>query len=117
MVIFDPAVIKNFNNHPFVDKPKEVNEKFERSVEKVRDFCARIENLGPEERARKLVRIMIGGLKNSDVGLYSYMHDLAIYMYGYTDRRTEILAHAYVSSVIRVFEVVLTRRTLGSVNV
>ncbi|VDC06703.1 unnamed protein product [Peniophora sp. CBMAI 1063] len=95
MVTYDPDIVKHFKNHVFVSKPPEVDVRFEKHAERVGDFFSRLGRLPPAERHREYVRVALGGLQDRKVGMYSQMHDVSVYRYGYNHEITVMLAFIF----------------------
>ncbi|KZV62783.1 hypothetical protein PENSPDRAFT_617432 [Peniophora sp. CONT] len=95
MVVYDPEIVGHFTNHAFVQKPPEVDTRFEKHAEKVRDFFRRLSRLPPADRHREYVRVALGGLQDRKVGMYSQMHDVSVYRFGYNHEITVMLAFIF----------------------
>lgn len=96
MLIWAPAIVETFSNSPFTPAPQEfLGNNFEREVESVDAFRERAAALPPGEAQKEFQSILLLGLSDSKVGLYSNFHDNATYAYGYADPRTIRLAYMY----------------------
>ncbi|KAI6120941.1 RNA dependent RNA polymerase-domain-containing protein [Pisolithus croceorrhizus] len=84
MLTWCRELVDNFKNFSRCEEPKGIREAFEREVEHVRDFDKRISNLSLKEAQQALQKVLILGLAETRVGLYSTYHDLAVYKKGFT---------------------------------
>ncbi|KAL5494878.1 hypothetical protein ACEPAI_340 [Sanghuangporus weigelae] len=96
-IIADPAITSGFRNSEYITEPQEVREAFETDVEKVSGFLVKLEKMGREERYARITHKVLHGLSDGKVGLYSHMHDNAIYELGYNDRVTIRLAYMFTT--------------------
>ena len=73
--------------------PNLIRNDFEEHVESVTDFAHRVTALPPQDAQKAFQGILLLGLTNAQVGLYSKFHDYAIWKFGYDDPRTIRLAY------------------------
>jgi RNA-dependent RNA polymerase len=89
-----PEIVNAFKPPDFSDPPENFIEKnFQKDVETVEDFQRRIHSIPEAEAEQEFFRIFLLGLVDSKVGLYSKLHDNAIYKDGYDDQETIRLAY------------------------
>ncbi|KAL5519334.1 hypothetical protein ACEPAH_1017 [Sanghuangporus vaninii] len=96
-IIADPAIVNGFHNSEYIPEPQEVREAFETDVEKVSEFLVKLEKMGREERYARITHKVLHGLSDGKVGLYSHMHDNAIYELGYNNPETIRLAYMFTT--------------------
>ena len=72
-----------------------LNEYFERDVETVLDFCNQHKGKSEDQLAIETRTILLSGLSNTRVGIYSRFHDNATYHFGYDHPVTIRLAYMY----------------------
>lgn len=73
-----------FRNSKLVLPPKNfLKDNFERNIESVREALDRINGLAIHEGQGAFQDIMLKGLGNGQVGMYSHYHDAALWKYGY----------------------------------
>jgi hypothetical protein len=93
-MIWDPSFTKSFSNAPFVPPPDDfVSQNFERQIESVDEFGCRFASLPPHEAEKEFQKILLLGLADLNVGLYSKFHDVTLYGYGYDSAESRRLAH------------------------
>ncbi|KAI5998175.1 RNA dependent RNA polymerase-domain-containing protein [Pisolithus albus] len=122
MLTWCRELVDNFKNFSRCEEPKGIREAFEREVEHVRDFDRRISNLSLKEAQQALQKVLILGLAETRVGLYSTYHDLAVYKKGYNSKEAIQLAYMFTTCLdsaktgLRVKEDVFLRdrKTWGS---
>ncbi|KAI6136111.1 RNA dependent RNA polymerase-domain-containing protein [Pisolithus sp. B1] len=122
MLTWCRELVDNFKNFSRCEEPKGIREAFEREVEHVRDFDRRISNLSLKEAQQALQKVLILGLAETRVGLYSIYHDLAVYKKGYDSQEAIKLAYMFTTCLdsnktgLRVKENVFLRdqKTWGS---
>lgn len=122
MLTWCRELVDNFKNSSHCEEPKGIREAFEREVEHVRDFDRRISNLSLKEAQQALQKVLILGLAETRVGLYSTYHDLAVYKKGYDSKEAIQLAYMFTTCLdsaktgLRVKEDVFLRdrKTWGS---
>jgi len=72
-----------------------LQEYFERDVETVLDFCNQHNGKSEDQLAIEIRTILLSGISNTRVGLYSKFHDNATYHLGYDNPITIRLAYMY----------------------
>ncbi|KZT02230.1 uncharacterized protein LAESUDRAFT_662372 [Laetiporus sulphureus 93-53] len=106
--IYDANLVKNFHTPAINDPPADFMEKnfeSEGSIEQVHDLHERLQAVAASISQRELQEVLISGLSDAPVGLYSIFHENAAYAYGYDSPQT--LRAAYM------FNVVLDSRKTG----
>lgn len=73
-----------------------VESNFEREVERVPDFDQRTGKLSPKKAQEEFQNVLLLGLADTKVGIYSNFHDICVYTYGYDDLRTLRIADMFV---------------------
>ena len=92
-VIADRNIVDAFQEPELVLEPPEFRQKnFYPQIEKVKDFQDRIAELPPTVQQHELGKMLLLGLSDNKVGLYSNFHDNAVYSRGYDDPVTIRLA-------------------------
>jgi hypothetical protein len=76
-----------------VPEPEGLSNEFEEHIESVSDFKNRLGEMNNDAADRELFRVLLQGLSESRVGLYSNFHEVAIYKYGYDHEKTKRLAY------------------------
>ena len=72
-----------------------LQEYFERDIETVLDFCNQHKGKSEDQLAIEIRNILLSGISNTRVGLYSKFHDNATYHLGYDNPITIRLAYMY----------------------
>ncbi|KAJ7045206.1 RNA dependent RNA polymerase-domain-containing protein [Mycena alexandri] len=85
--------LANFKNHPFTPPPTGFMNNFEREVKTVEELGIELGRQGPEAGQRTFQEHLLMGLCDSQVGLYSYFHDNAIWQYGYNHPNSILMAY------------------------
>lgn len=94
IVIWDLIIVGNFQNKPFTNPPAEfLKNNFNRDIETVEAFCSRAGLLSEREANEAFQEILIANLTESNVGLYSMMHEKSVIMYGYDHEHSIRLAY------------------------
>lgn len=85
MLNWHKPLVEQFRGSPLSTAPANLSEFFERKVEHVRDFDKRVSDcrVQPREAQKALQEILLLGLAETRVGLYSNFHDSATYSIGY----------------------------------
>jgi RNA-dependent RNA polymerase len=73
--------------------PAGLSDDFEREVEQVKDFDRRAAKLSAKEAQTEFQKVLLLGLAETKVGLYSKFHDLAVYERGYASAAAIRLAY------------------------
>ncbi|EPQ53404.1 hypothetical protein GLOTRDRAFT_130743 [Gloeophyllum trabeum ATCC 11539] len=94
MVVWDQNFVRPFCNADLV-VPEEnfISENFHRDIEKVPDFLNRIARQRRSQCHSELLRVLLQGMADRKVGIYSMYHDITVHAYGLADARTVRLAH------------------------
>lgn len=97
-IIREAALVEPFKNKPLTEVPANLQkDNFEGQVESVDSFAERAMSLSPQEAQKAFQQVLLLGLNDSKVGLYSMFHDYAVFKYGYADRKAVRLAYMYVT--------------------
>ena len=92
-LFMDPRLTGNFKRPAFVQEPAKFLERnFEKMVESVPGFLRRLSQKS-ENRILETHKVILRGLYDTKVGLYSHFHDLAVYIHGYNHFKTQRLAY------------------------
>ncbi|THH18623.1 hypothetical protein EW146_g2394 [Bondarzewia mesenterica] len=98
MVTWDPSIVEPFRNSSFIPAPVDfINTNFDRQIETVEAFARRISNVSPDIAHREMIKVLLGGLTNSEIGRYSTFHDNAVYACGYTHPKAVRLAYMFTT--------------------
>ncbi|KAF9468299.1 RNA dependent RNA polymerase-domain-containing protein [Collybia nuda] len=90
-VFWDPDLVKHFNNAPLTTHPS-IDDKFTSNTETVSEFLKRTASLSLDAKVFAMHDVLMDALQdNSPVGIYSGIHDHAIYTLGYADLQTMYL--------------------------
>lgn len=90
---------QNFGpNQPLTPAPEGFMLNFNKEVKTVEQVGEELRCLSPEESQRAFQGYLLNCLRDSQVGLYSYFHDNAIYRHGYDHANAVLMAYMYVSS-------------------
>ncbi|KAF9561155.1 hypothetical protein CPC08DRAFT_689324 [Agrocybe pediades] len=98
IVIWKKSLVLPFENanERHSKEPKGLDQSFTRDKESVTDFMERTKPLTELQRCQAMQKYLLGALcDTSKVGLYSSMHDNAIYKYGYSHWRTIKLGYKF----------------------
>ena len=93
VVTWNKDLVGNFRTSGHNEEPPTLKEAFEREVEHVKDFDSRISVLPGKEAQQALQKMLLLGLAETRVGLYSKFHDLAVYKQGYANSAAVRLAY------------------------
>ena len=96
IAIWAKEILDAFNNTPLIKQPPALIEQdFEPTgkVEKVEPFCVRTQNMSPRQASEALLEHLIANLNESQVGLYSMMHENATVAHGYAHAESIRLAY------------------------
>ncbi|KAJ6617410.1 RNA dependent RNA polymerase-domain-containing protein [Mycena sp. CBHHK59/15] len=86
--------LKNFRNQPFTPPPPDLSQNFERKVVTVQELGHQLHSLTGEEAQRTFQQHLLMGLRDTQVGLYSFFHDNAVWRHGYQHEKGNILLDA-----------------------
>lgn len=90
-VFWDPELVASFKNAPLTAHPS-IDNKFTSNTEKVSEFLDRTASLSLDAKVFAMHDVLMDALQDSSpVGIYSGIHDHAIYTLGYADKRTMYL--------------------------
>lgn len=89
-------LVEQFKGYPLCSAPADLSSFFEREVEYVRDFDKRAIKLAPKQAQQAFQNVLLLGLAETRVGLYSKFHDAAVYEYGYESQKAIHLAYMSV---------------------
>ncbi|OSX67200.1 hypothetical protein POSPLADRAFT_1127992 [Postia placenta MAD-698-R-SB12] len=84
--IFDPDLVDSFENSPINDPPPGFKETFfeaEGSIEQVFGLKQRLAELGNPSQQIELSKVLLSGLSEVPIGLYSTMHENTAYAFGF----------------------------------
>ncbi|KAH7911585.1 RNA dependent RNA polymerase-domain-containing protein [Hygrophoropsis aurantiaca] len=90
-------IVKHFKNSSFSEAPGDISEAFERQVEQVKDFDKRVSILPNERAQEEFQKVLLLGLAETKVGLYSNFHDIAVYEHGYSSAIAIRLAYMFTT--------------------
>lgn len=90
-------LVEQFRGSSLCTAPENLSTFFEREVEHVRDFDNRASGLEPKQAQQALQKVLLLGLAETRVGLYSKFHDAAVYESGYGSQKAIHLAYMSVS--------------------
>ena len=94
IVIWDHTIVSHFQNKPFTNPPADfLRNDFNRDIETVEAFCHRAGLLSEREANEAFQEVLIANLTESNVGLYSMMHEKSVIMYGYGHEHSVPLAY------------------------
>ncbi|KAF9469499.1 RNA dependent RNA polymerase-domain-containing protein, partial [Collybia nuda] len=95
-LIREAALVEPFKNKPLTEMPVNLQkDNFEGHVESVDAFAERVMSLSPREAQTAFQQILLLGLNDSKVGLYSKFHDYAVFRYSYADHRAVRMAYMF----------------------
>lgn len=94
MLTWMPEIVSTFRPSALNVMPSDFLEKnFKKNVETLAEFKQRVASLPEEERDYQFHDVFLLGVGDSLVGLYSRMHENAIYQYGYGHPITVRIGH------------------------
>ncbi|KAJ7144770.1 RNA dependent RNA polymerase-domain-containing protein [Mycena crocata] len=85
--------VERFRNQPFTPPPADFMENFERQVTTVEDMEIELSFMPAEEAQRSFQEHLLEGLRDTQVGLYSFFHDNAIWRHGYSHPNSILMAY------------------------
>jgi RNA-dependent RNA polymerase len=92
--------VEPFKSQSLTKEPANLKaDNFEGQVESVKKFAERAMALSPQDAQMAFQEVLLLGLNNSKVGLYSTFHDYAVYEYGYANPEAVRLAYMYVVQI------------------
>ena len=89
-------LVEQFRGSPLCTAPTDLSSSFEREVEHVRDFDRRASKLEAKAAQQAFQKVLLLGLAETKVGLYSKFHDAAVYKFGYASQAAIHLAYMLV---------------------
>lgn len=98
MLNWHKPLVEQFQGSPLCTAPANLSTSFEREVEHVRDFDRRVSELEDKQAQQAFQKVLLLGLAETRVGLYSKFHDAAVYEFGYGSQKANHLAYMSVSS-------------------
>ncbi|KAG0706616.1 RNA dependent RNA polymerase-domain-containing protein [Suillus ampliporus] len=96
-LVWSKRLVENFNTTPLCEAPVNLSNEFEREVEHVVDFDKRVSKLSAKEAQTAFQKVLLLGLAETKVGLYSKFHDLAVYERGYASAAAIRLAYMFTT--------------------
>ncbi|KAJ7146508.1 RNA dependent RNA polymerase-domain-containing protein [Mycena epipterygia] len=87
------AFLNNFRNQPFTPPPPDFMNYFEREVKTVNEVGNELRCKSPKDSQRAFQEYLLAGLRQTQVGLYSYFHDNAIWRHGYSHPNSILMAY------------------------
>ncbi|KAG2358031.1 RNA dependent RNA polymerase-domain-containing protein [Suillus spraguei] len=96
-VVWSKRLVENFHTSPLCTAPAGLTGDFEREVEHVEDFDTRVTSLSKKEAQIAFQKVLLLGLAETKIGLYSKFHDLAVYERGYASAAAIRLAYMFTT--------------------
>lgn len=93
MLNWHKPLVEQFRGSPLCTAPTNLSTFFEREVEHVRDFDKRASEFEAKQAQQALQKVLLLGLAETRVGLYSKFHDAAVYQFGYGSKNAIHLAY------------------------
>ncbi|KAH0837829.1 RNA dependent RNA polymerase-domain-containing protein [Lanmaoa asiatica] len=90
-------LVEQFRGSPLCTAPSNLSTFFEREVEHVRTFDVRVSQLGNKQAQQAFQTVLLLGLAETRVGLYSKFHDAAVYEFGYGSQKAIHLAYMFTT--------------------
>ncbi|CAK5280827.1 unnamed protein product [Mycena citricolor] len=87
------SLLDHFRNSPLAAAPPDLDDCFERNVKSVTALETELAFMDPVAAQREFQRHLLTGLKATQVGLYSFFHENAIYKHGYDHPEAILMAH------------------------
>ncbi|KAJ7608165.1 RNA dependent RNA polymerase-domain-containing protein [Roridomyces roridus] len=90
-----PPFLEHFQNRPFTDPPDNLMETyFQQDVKTVDQVGSELQNIAsPVDRQIAFQDHLLAGLRESQVGQYSWFHDIAIWRHGYSHPQAILMAY------------------------
>jgi RNA-dependent RNA polymerase len=99
-LIWDPLLVEPFRNSALVEPPQDfISKNFERNVVKVEDFFR--QSCTPKKRELDFLDMLLHGLSDTKVGLYSNYHDISVFKDGYAHPKSVHYAYMYAARHVR----------------
>lgn len=96
MLNWNKPLVEQFRGSPLCTSPSNLSTFFEREVVHVRDFDKSISMLEHKKAQQAFQNVLLLGLAETKVGLYSKYHDAAVYELGYGSKKAIHLAYMSV---------------------
>ncbi|KAG1747654.1 RNA dependent RNA polymerase-domain-containing protein [Suillus lakei] len=96
-LVWSKRLVENFNTAPLCAAPAGLSDDSEREVEHVKDFDRRVSKLSAKEAQTAFQKVLLLGLAETKIGLYSKFHDLAVYERGYASAAAIRLAYMFTT--------------------
>ncbi|KAG2141030.1 RNA dependent RNA polymerase-domain-containing protein [Suillus clintonianus] len=96
-LVWSKRLVENFHTTPLCTAPAGLSNDFEREVEHVVDFDRRVSKLSAKEAQTAFQKVLLLGLAETKIGLYSKFHDLAVYERGYASAAAIRLAYMFTT--------------------
>ncbi|KAG2107049.1 RNA dependent RNA polymerase-domain-containing protein [Suillus discolor] len=96
-LVWSKRLVESFNTAPLCTAPASLSDDFEREVEHVKDFDRRVSKLTAKEAQIAFQKVLLLGLAETKIGLYSKFHDLAVYERGYASAAAIRLAYMFTT--------------------
>ncbi|KAG1813878.1 RNA dependent RNA polymerase-domain-containing protein [Suillus subaureus] len=95
-LVWSKRLVESFNTAPLCTAPAGLSDDFEREVEHVKDFNRRVSKLSAKEAQTAFQKVLLLGLAETKVGLYSKFHDLAVFTTCLDASKTGLRVKAHV---------------------
>ncbi|TFK66173.1 hypothetical protein BDN72DRAFT_158598 [Pluteus cervinus] len=96
-IIWEPSLVRAFDNKNLFREPEDLKGFFESQVEKVSQFRERVQRLPKQEAQEAFQEVLLLGLFDAKVGMYSAFHEYAIEKYGYDHPETIRIAYLFAT--------------------
>ncbi|KAG2153597.1 RNA dependent RNA polymerase-domain-containing protein [Suillus bovinus] len=96
-LVWSKRLVEAFNTTPLCVAPAGLTDDFEREVEHVKDFDQRVSKLSAKAAQTAFQKVLLLGLAETKIGLYSKFHDLAVYERGYASAAAIRLAYMFTT--------------------
>ena len=95
MLTWKPEIVSTFRQPKLNSVPRDfLSENFDKQIEFVDSFSAKISTMGESEAEREMHRVFVDHMLNEALtGLYSNFHNASLYERGYDHPETLRLAH------------------------
>ncbi|OAX39662.1 hypothetical protein K503DRAFT_716030 [Rhizopogon vinicolor AM-OR11-026] len=97
VLVWSKRIVETFRTAPLCEAPSSLSDNFEREVEHIVDFDQRVSRLSAKEAQIAFQKVLLLGLAEKNVGLYSSFHDLAVYECGYASPKAIRLAYMFTT--------------------
>lgn len=99
LLLWDPALVVPFRNADlkYADEPQEAKDAFEQSIKVVSEFLEETKDVSREDKIRLIQSYTLSEIVTaSKIGIYNQFYLQSLYMTGYNDPETILLAYMYV---------------------